>query len=69
MRRSFISPWNIVQVVSSSTYFRRRDSSVKKSNKTSTSHALTPVFSARFYIAQILLALEHLHKNDIVYRE
>lgn len=25
--------------------------------------------AAKFYLAQIILALEHLHKNDIIYRE
>jgi len=25
--------------------------------------------NARFYVAQIILALEHLHKNDIIYRD
>lgn len=24
---------------------------------------------ARFYAAQIILAIEHLHKKDIIYRE
>lgn len=25
--------------------------------------------SARFYVCQMVLALEHLHKHDIIYRE
>lgn len=30
---------------------------------------LTQIYRAKFYIAQVILALEYLHSKDIIYRE
>lgn len=54
--------WNTAQVVSCTAYSTEKTNLLK--NSTDVSYV-----RAKFYTAQVLLALEYLHDKNVIYRE
>ena len=61
-RINFTLSWSTAQEVNSTTF----QPSNKNSQKSSTSLTIS---RAKFYISQIILALDYMHSRDIVYRD